>query len=97
MAKIFGQDHDKYINTQEFNKFTGENFAVRLAQAKLATKAGMNDSVEKTDSDDKLKELNKKVTSSKTKHIEAVKKLTDLTNKVAQISEKNDFLIGRFC
>ena len=30
--------HDKYITTPKFNKLTAENFAVRLAQAKLITK-----------------------------------------------------------
>ena len=49
--------------------------------------------VKKTDFDDKIKKKNKKVTSNKTKHIEAGKKITDLTNKVTQISEKGyDFL-----
>ena len=37
---------------------------------------------------DKLKNLNKKVTSNKAKHIEAENKITDLTNKVGKISEK---------
>ena len=37
-----------------------------------------------------------KITSNKTKHIEADKKLTDLTKKVAQISERGyDGLLGR--
>ena len=43
------------------------NFAVILAQAKLAAKADLADFVKKTDFDDKLKNLNKKVTSNKTK------------------------------
>ena len=34
--------------------------------------------------------------SNKRKHVEARKKLTDLTKEVGQISEKgNDFLLGR--
>ena len=33
--------------------------------------------------------MNEKVTSNKTKHLDAEKKLTDLRNKVAQISEKD--------
>ena len=37
--KILDRDHNKYITTQEFNKLTSENFAVRFQQAKLATKA----------------------------------------------------------
>ena len=40
--------------------------------------------------------INKKIISNKTKHIEADKRRTDLTKKVAQISEKGyDFLLGR--
>ena len=49
----------------------------------LATKADIDDLVGKTDVDDKLKNLNKNATSNKAKHVEAEKKLTDLTNKVA--------------
>ena len=54
--------------------------------------------VKKTDFDDKLKKINKKVTSNKTKDVEAkeLKKVTGLTNKVAQISEKGyDFLLDK--
>ena len=54
------------ITIQEFNKLTSENFEVRLAQANLATKADIDDFVEQTDFNDKLKNLNKKVTSNKT-------------------------------
>ena len=36
--KITDYDHDKYITTPEFNKFTAKNFAARLAQANLASK-----------------------------------------------------------
>ena len=64
-----GQDHDKYITTPEFNKLTAENFAARLAQANLASKSDIANFVKKTDFDDKLKNLNKKVTSNKTKHL----------------------------
>ena len=52
--------------------------------------------ISKTGSDNKLKNLNKKFTSDKTKHVEAEKEITDLTNKVAQISQKGyDFLLRR--
>ena len=38
----------------------------------------------------------KKVILNKTKHLEAEKTITDLTNKVAQISEEGSgFLLGR--
>ena len=40
--------------------------------------------------------MNLKKTLNKTKHVEAEKKITNLTNKVAQISEKGyEFLVGR--
>ena len=58
--KITDHSHDKYITTPEFNKLTAENFAARLAQANLVTK---------TDFDNKLSSLNKKITSKKTKHL----------------------------
>ena len=61
--------HDKYITTPELNKLTAENFAARLAQANLASKSDIANFVKKTDFDDKLKNLNKKVTSNKTKQL----------------------------
>ena len=69
--KITDRDHsNKYITTLGFDKLTSENFAARLVQAKLVSKNDIVDSVKKTDLDDKLKNLNKKVTSNKTRHIE---------------------------
>ena len=94
--KVTDHDHDNYITTQESNKQTPKSFAARLAQANLASNADIANFVKETDFYDKLKNLNKKVTSNETKHVEAEKKITDLTNKVAQISEKGyDFLLGR--
>ena len=53
---------------------------------------------ERIDFYDKLKHLNKKATSYKTKHVEAEKKKTDWINKVAQTSKKGyNFLLGRMC
>ena len=54
-------DHAKYIATQEFNKLTAENFAVRLKQADL---------VNKNDFDNKIKSSDRRITSNKTKHLE---------------------------
>ena len=67
-----------------------DNFAAKLAQAKLTTSANTDDFVENTDFDNKLN-LNDKVTSNKTKHGEAVKKLTDLTKKLNKY-QKNDMI-----
>ena len=53
--KIPDHNHDKYINTPEFNKLMAETFAERLAQGKLATKAEIDDFIQNTDFDDKLK------------------------------------------
>ena len=56
------------ITTPEFKKLTSENFAARLKQANLASNSDIVNFVNKTDFDDKLKNLNKKDTSNKTKH-----------------------------
>ena len=72
--KINNHDHVKCITTQEFNikklnSFTSENFASRLASANLAIKNDIANFVKKADFDDKLKDLNEKVTSNKTKNV----------------------------
>ena len=56
-----------------------DNLDARLKQANI-TKSNIDHFVEKTDFCDKLKYLNKKFTSNKTKHVE--KKLTDLAKNV---------------
>ena len=59
-------------------------------------KIDINDFVEKTDFDIKLKIFKKKLTSNETKHVDDEKKTTDLTIKVGQISEEEyDFLLVR--
>ena len=62
MKKKNDHDHDKYITTQEFNKLTSGNFAARPAQANSASKNDIANFINKTDFDDKLKNLKKKVT-----------------------------------
>ena len=47
---------------------TLENFASKLGQANLASKSDIANFVRKTDFEDKLKNLNKKATSNKTKN-----------------------------
>ena len=51
-------NHDKYIDTQEFNKLAANVFNARLAQANL---------IAIIDFDAKLSSLNKKITQNKTK------------------------------
>ena len=68
---------------------TTNNLETTLAQANLEAKADTDDLVEETDFDDTLKNLNKKLNSNKARHAEAVRKLTDITEKSKQMSEKN--------
>ena len=86
MKKKVDHGHGKYITTQEFNKLMADNSPARLAQTKLATKTDMDDFVKETDSDNKLKNINKKVTSNKTRHVEVKTKLDNLAKKVIIMS-----------
>ena len=61
--------HSKYITTPEFDKLTVETFAARLAQGNLASKSHFANFVKKRDFDDKLKNVNKIVTSNNTKYV----------------------------
>ena len=58
--KLNNQNHDKYIDTSEFNKLAANVFNARSAQTNLITK---------TDFDAKLSTLNRKITQNKTKHL----------------------------
>ena len=57
--KLNNHNHDKYIDTLEFNKLAADVFDGRLAKANLITK---------TDFDAKLSHLNRKITQNKSKH-----------------------------
>ena len=70
-------DHDKYITIQEFNKLTSENFAATLKQANSASKSDVASFVNKTDFNDKLKD----VTSNENKLDELSKKFKALLTK----------------
>ena len=67
--KIIYHNHDKYITTPEFKKLTAENFDGKLAQANLVTKSNFANFVNKTEFHEKQKDLNKKITLNKTKHL----------------------------
>ena len=58
--KLTDHNHDKYIDTQEFNKLNANVFNARLVQANLITK---------TEFDSKLSNLNRKITGNKSKHL----------------------------
>ena len=67
--KLNNHNHEKYIDTAEFNKLPVDVFNARLAQANLITK---------TDFDAKLSSLNRKITQNKTKHLLAENELNKL-------------------
>ena len=67
--KLNDHNHDKYIDTSEFNKLAVDVFNVTIAQANLITE---------TDFDAKLSSLNKKITQNKTKHLFAQSELNKL-------------------
>ena len=58
--KLNNHNHDKYIDTQEFNKLATDVFNTRIAQANLITK---------TDFDAKLSNLQRKIIQNKTDHL----------------------------
>ena len=58
--KLNNPNHDKYIDTPEFNKLASDIFNARLAQANLITK---------TDFDAKLSSLNSKITQNESIHL----------------------------
>ena len=58
--KITNHDHSNICFTEhKFNTLIAENFAARLAKAKLATKADVVDFIKKTDFKDNLKKWKK--------------------------------------
>ena len=58
--KLTNHNHDKYTDTQEFNRLAADVFNARIAKANLITK---------TDFDAKLSSLNRKNTKNKSKHL----------------------------
>ena len=67
--KLNSHNHDKYTDTQEFNKLVADVFNARLAQANLITK---------TDFDAKSSRLNRKITEHKSKNLLVENKLIKL-------------------
>ena len=67
--QLNNHNHDKYIDTSEFNKIAADVFNARIAQGNL---------IAKKDFDAKLSSLNKKITQNKTKHVLAENELNNL-------------------
>ena len=69
--KLNNHNHDKYIDTSEFNKLAADVFNARLAQTNL---------IKKTDFDVKLSILTRKITENKTKLLLVENELKKLKN-----------------
>ena len=80
-------DHDyhKYMTTQKFKKSTSEKFAARLTQVNLASKYLLNiaNFVKNKNFDAKIKNLNKNITSNKTKHVLVEHELNELSKNLS--------------
>ena len=67
--QLNNHNHDKYIDTSEFNKIAADVFNARIAQGNL---------IAKKDFDAKLSSLNKKITQNRTKHLPVENELNNL-------------------
>ena len=99
--KINDHNHDKYVTTPEFNKFTAEIFNLTLKRANLASKSDIANFVKKTDFDNKLKDVtsNKNELNELSKKVKAISTngLTkDLTDKFGILNGAKYFLSGLF-
>ena len=65
-----------YFTTADYNKLTSDILDVTIKQKEL---------VNKSEIDKNLINISKETTSNKTRHIKTDKKVTDLTEKVAEI------------
>ena len=75
---------------------TVANFAARLTPTKLTTKAGIIDFGKDTDFDEKLRNVNKKVSLNKTKHVLVENEVNNLSEKIKLLSTKDyNFFLGR--
>ena len=81
--KLNNHNHDKYIDTSEFNKLATDVFNARLAQANLITK---------TDFNTKLLSLNRKITQNKAKHL-----LVENELKRLKTFDSSDFIGKSHC
>ena len=70
---------------------TSETFSGRLAQAKSASENDIANLVEKTDFDNKLKNLNKNIISNRTKHVFVENELDRIMNS-KKFDSRSEFL-----
>ena len=81
--KLTEHNHDKYIDTSEFNKLATNIFNARIAQTNVISKA---------DFDSKLSNLNRKISTNKTKHLLVENELNKLkTFHLSYFIDKSHF------
>ena len=81
--ELINHNHNKYIDTQEFNKLATDVLNTRIAKANLITK---------TDFHAKLSNLNRKITQNKTDHLLVQNELNKLkTSDSSYCRDKNYF------
>ena len=74
--KLSNHNHDKYITTPEFNKFSAEVFDARLARANLVTKANFDNNI--SNLNNKIEE-NRALNVSFNRILKKLRKKLDLT------------------
>ena len=99
--KITDHNHDEYIITPEFNNFMAEIFDLRLKRGNLESKIAIANFVNKTDFNNKLKDVtsNKNELNELPKKVKAIstKGLTkDLINKFSILNRTKCFPSGIF-
>ena len=73
------------ITLPDYNKFTEDIVDAKLTQAKLATKDDSADFVKKLYFDNKLININKKITLNKTKRVLVQNELKEQQNKIKKL------------
>ena len=99
--KITDHNHDKNITTPEFNKFITKICDLRLKRENLASKSDIANFVNKTDSDNELKDVkrNKNELNELSKKVKLIpsKELTKyLVDKLSILNGKKYFSLGIF-
>ena len=99
--KITDHNHDKYITTPAFNKFTAKIFDLRLKRANLASKSDIANFVKKTDFDNILKDdtSNKNELNGVSKKVKAMPtkgSTKDLIDKFSILNGAKYFSSGIF-
>ena len=84
---VYKADYNTKVSEIE-NQILDYDHDKYITTKELATKVDVVDFVKEADFDDKIKNYNKKITLSKTAHVEVKNKLDELSEKIKVISMK---------